>query len=153
MDNIRIRKSWSVAFTLIVGVCMALVIMLITMDSTSAADKVQISLKDIDSGIQKEIREHPMLALSSNPYDYIKDNEYYEDLISLGVDALPELERTLEKSEENGLNEFIIAIAIEEISQADVKEILDDEFAWDTAKGFKAKWDKVKADAPKSIVQ
>ena len=117
------KRKASIVFVL-VG---ALIIGGVAMDKkeASAAEQVQMNMEKIDQSIQREIREHTDLSFSSNPYDYIQDSEYYDNVIELGVAALPELENMLKTSENNGLNEYIVAIAIEEISHADVNSILE----------------------------
>lgn len=118
-----------------------------------ASEKVNINLKNIDTSIQKEIDNQTPLSLSSNPYDYIADNEYYDTIIKLGVAALPQLETTLQESKSNGLNEYIIAIAMNEISKADVKEILNDQYAWANAKAFLEVWSKIKSSATGDVIK
>jgi hypothetical protein len=120
---------------------------------SNATEIVKISMNRIDKTIQEAIENKELLAFSSNPYDYIADNEDYDKMVSLGVEALPELERLLAESENNGLNEFIIAIAIEDITNADVKEILDDEFAWENAKEFQENWSDIKLSADDNVEQ
>lgn len=107
------------------------------------------NMEKIDKSIQREIREQTDLSFSSNPYDYIQNSEYYDNVVKLGVAALPELENMLKTSENNGLNEYIIAIAIEEISHADVNAILEnpDGCGWENAKEFSGEWAKIKAEA------
>lgn len=141
------KRKASIVFAL-VG---ALIIGGVAMDKkeASAAEQVQINMEKIDKSIQREIREHTDLSFSSNPYDYIQDSEYYDNVIELGVAALPELENMLKTSENNGLNEYIVAIAIEEISHADVNSILEnpDGCGWENAKEFSGEWAAIKAEA------
>lgn len=125
--------------------------------------KVGSYSEDLGDGLVMEVteyvKEHPSLSranvnkvehtFSSNPYDYIQNSEYYDNVVKLGVAALPELENMLKTSENNGLNEYIIAIAIEEISHADVNAILEnpDGCGWENAKEFSGEWAKIKAEA------
>jgi hypothetical protein len=144
---------------LLVSGCLIFVVLLVwgitsaLASPSSATEIVEISMDRIDKTIQEAIENKELLAFSSNPYDYIADNEDYDKMVSLGVEALPELERLLAESENNGLNEFIIAIAIEDITNADVKEILDDEFAWENAKEFYENWSDIKLSADDNIEQ
>ncbi len=64
---------------------------------------------------------------SSNPYDYIK-NEYYDNIVSLGNDAVPVLEEMYRTGELKGLHAFIAAIAVQEITGTDLE--------WSTAEEF-----------------
>ena len=45
----------------------------------SVAEQVQINMEKIDKSIQRETREHTDLSFISNPYDYIRDSEYYDN--------------------------------------------------------------------------
>ena len=120
--------------------------------SASAAEKVRINLEKIDESIQNEINNRTILSLSSNPYDYVVDNQYYDKIILLGVAALPELETTLINSENNGLNEYILAIAIEEISKVDVNKILGNtDYGWENAMEFESEWTKIKSTASHAV--
>lgn len=90
-------------------------------------DKMKTSLVEL-------AKLNPAKASSSNPYDYVIDNEYYDAIIELGVDALPYLDKILKSAENYGLDEYICAIAIEEIAQINLKE--RDERPWTTAREF-----------------
>lgn len=48
---------------------------------------------------------------SSNPYDYLIGNRYYEDILMLGDDALRYMLKNLGTSQEDGLKEYIMASA------------------------------------------
>jgi len=119
----------------------------------SAAEKVQVALSSLDESVRTTMEEDPILGFSSNPYDYISDgkNEYYNSIIALGPEALPELERTLRGSDHSGLTEYLICIAIEEVSGADVRAIEQDPFAWSDADEFEKKWTEIKESLPESI--
>lgn len=81
-----------------------------------------------------------MVALSSNPYDYIKDresNEDYKYIISQGEKALNYMLKRFEKSNNNGLEEYIMAIACSEI----LEENSSDK-DWATGKEWYKKYQK-----------
>ena len=71
------KRKASIVFAL-VG---ALIIGGVAMDKkeASAAEQVQINMEKIDKSIQRETREHTDLSFISNPYDYIRDSEYYDN--------------------------------------------------------------------------
>lgn len=79
-----------------------------------------------------------MGGLSSNPYDYVKENPEYRKIVALGYRALPALEVALNESEDSGLREYMICIAIEEITNCDLKRFGDSR--WEAADGFKVEW-------------
>ncbi|MDO5138377.1 MAG: hypothetical protein Q4D71_07970 [Oscillospiraceae bacterium] len=65
--------------------------------------------------------------VSSNPYDYTK-NEYYRNIVDLGKDAVPVLEEMYLGGELTGLHAFVSAIAISEITDSDIEFSTADEF-------------------------
>lgn len=118
----------------------------------SASEKVRLNLEKLDQSIQDEIENHTLLSLSSNPYDYITENEYYDVIIELGVAALCELENSLVSSDENGLVQYIISIAIEDISHTNVNEILGNEdFGWEDAHEFTTEWLEIKDTVTENV--
>lgn len=86
-------------------------------ESVCAQKTSQNLEEEIKENIKKilEINE----GISSNAYDYIK-NDYYKNIINLGPNAIPILVNMYEK--ESGLEAYIGAIAIEEISNCDIRE-------------------------------
>ena len=49
------------------------------------------------------------IAMSSNPYDYIKNSHGYDKLVELGVKAIPYIAEYLNESDA-GLTSYILAI-------------------------------------------
>ena len=120
----------------------------------SAAERaVNVNINAISEDINKLIEEKSPLAFSSNPYDYIKNNESFDNIVAIGADALPIIKKKIAESENNGLREYILAIAAEKIAKVDLK---GDNFGWDTAKGWEKKWNKHLKDLPnnyKNIIE
>jgi hypothetical protein len=85
--------------------------------------------------------------VSSNPYDYIK-TRYYRRIVAMGPIALMTIREMILTSTENGLKEYILAIAAEDIAQVDLK---GDSFAWATAKEFCRRWDDHIGQLPQSV--
>jgi hypothetical protein len=73
--------------------------------------------------------------LSSNAYDYTKDNPAFDAIVAMGYDALPGLEKSLT---EMGLRDYLACIAIEKITRCDLKQLK--QFAWDDAGRFLVQW-------------
>lgn len=116
-------------------------------------DLSSVSIEGMAAAIDKLIEDDPNLALSSNPYDYIRDgrNEYYNSIVSLGVKVLPRLEAILNESSNNGLEEYLIALAIEDIAGTNTQAILKDDPLPMTAKEFAQSWEDIKSSAPQEI--
>lgn len=80
----------------------------------------------------------PIGGFSSNPYDYTRNNPKYKELVALGLDALPVLEAELASSTDEGLREYMLCIAIQDITRSDLKQFSDSQ--WDRASVFSKKW-------------
>jgi hypothetical protein len=68
--------------------------------------KLQQSISDLAS---------TPVGFSSSPYDYIKNNQAFENIVNLGKPALPKLKKLLKQCDEHGLMENIYTIAIDQI--------------------------------------
>lgn len=106
---------------------------------------VVLRVKSVDTRIQEVpiedlingVIDNSKVQFSSNPYHYVKDNPYYEAIVSYGNEIVPILERAMDDSGKSGLKEYILAIAIEEITKVDLK---GDNFGWATGKAFSVTW-------------
>lgn len=75
--------------------------------------KIQHNIAELEQSIS-DLAATPV-GSSSNPYDYIKDNKAFENIIDLGKPALPKLKKLLKQCDKHGLIENIYAIAIDKI--------------------------------------
>ena len=91
------------------------------------------------------------LFLSSNPYDYVRNNDEYDSLVDLGVRSLPVIEDYLSEYLKNsdGLYGYILAIAIEDIAKIDFKET--EEYKWATGSSFLNSWKNAKTEVEKVV--
>ena len=131
-------KKFKVLFSTFI--CLAAIIsMFIISTQVSAISKtIDTDLQQLTNSIEKDAISNPELAMSSCPYDYIKNNESFDDIVALGNDALPVLEDKINDSEQSGLQEYILAIAMEKIAKVDFK---DGDQEWNNGKGFTERWD------------
>lgn len=84
--------------------------------------------------ISEEIDKNPELRYNSNPYVLIKNDKakpYYDKIVQLGPNALPYIIQTIENSNKNGLREYILAAAGEDISKIYLKR---GQFKWSNGK-------------------
>lgn len=132
-------KKNAIKMFLALFVCSFVITMFVQNNANASIEKqVDNNFAAINERINKEVSLRTELSASSNPYDYIKGNADFEEIINLGSDALPVLQNKLAKSENNGLQEYITAIAIERISKVDMKK--KESTQWETAKGFLKVW-------------
>lgn len=93
--------------------------------------------------LEKEITENFSKIMevsdlkSSNPYDYTK-NDYYNNLVALGVTAVPVLENMFNTGKLTGVEAYLSALAIQDITKCN----LHDEYnlEWETAEEFYEFW-------------
>ncbi len=86
-------------------------------------------------------------VLSSNPYDYI-DNENYDNIVELGFEAVEILQDKGTK-EFSGLNAYIASIAIEDITGMDLYEVTGVDY--ETPEEFYELWDETMKSLPKEM--
>lgn len=104
-------------------------IIVLSINSILASDSYQIDINmDLMMDKVAEMQStHVESALSSNPYDYIKNNDNYNKIVSLGTDALDIIKKKIDESNENGLKEYILAAAANDIAKVDLKK---DTYNW-----------------------
>lgn len=91
--------------------------------------------KEITTNL-KQLAEETDMA-SSNPFDYIK-NEYYENIVNLGKDAVPVLEKMYQEQKLTGLYAYLSALAIQDITKCNLYEKYH--LNWSTAEEFYTLW-------------
>jgi hypothetical protein len=111
----------------------------VSVATTSVTTAVGGSLEELIVAMGTPYPDGDPRYVSSNPYDYIKDNPYYDRVVAMGYDALPELEQYL-KAGHDGLDGYLACIAIEAITSCDLKQF--DDSQWGHASQFEVNWDK-----------
>lgn len=76
-------------------------------------------------------------AMSSNPYDYI-NNEYFDNIVELGVPAVKVIEQGYYNGKYAGLNAYIAALAIQKITDVNLYECTGED--WETGEQFFHNW-------------
>ena len=76
------------------------------------SDRVNELEKTVDIKLNAIISQK---SFSSNPYDFIKNNKDYMDIVNLGQPALDYMLSKFEQTTDNGLKEYVMAIACSEI--------------------------------------
>lgn len=74
---------------------------------------------------------------SSNPYDYMK-NDYYENIVNLGKNAVSTLETMYKNGKLTGVNAYLSALAIQDITKCNLYEKYG--YDWSTAEEFYKLW-------------
>ena len=107
--------------------------------------EVNYNINNLMENILEESLKNTEIPMSSNPYTYIENNKYYDAIVEIGPKAVPILIKDIKNSENNGLREYILAIAVEKIAQVDLKKVnnitsIDYSKTWSNAKVFTEKW-------------
>ena len=145
----NIIKYFTISFCVIM--CLLATVAIINPLSSqkkSIASSVDIIYNKINSDLIEMSEVSPELAMSSNPYDYIKASKGYNHLIELGVEAIPYISNYITNSE-SGLSSYILAIAIEDIASCNVYEATG--IDWATSKEFANAWDNFKSNATDNV--
>ena len=133
-------------------VCIVVVCILIWNVNQSAktveAESISEIIMEMSDIVKEKIENNPTVKFSSNPYDYIENNEAYDKLIQKGVGAVSEMLSYMETSGEDGLNDYLIAIAVEEILECNLKET---DYAWEDADSFLNQWGKMLKNREKIV--
>lgn len=158
MTNIKSHKLIYFLVSIILSIVLIITCFTFSINTVSAAEKQTNALiNEIQYRIEESLKTEGAylsngmpLAMSSNPYDYIKDNAEYDKLIALGEESLEDLyELQQDKDKYDSFQRYIIAIAIEEITKTDLKQ--SEEYFWMDADGFSEKWNDFSIEAEENI--
>lgn len=142
-------KIRTVSFVALAAVAAALLVAMWLNPEPSTAAEVEQNLDAIMANLESGDSQDTMAGFSSNPYDYVTNNENYDQIVAAGYDALPVLESELRSTQESGLREYIICVAIEDITNCNLKQF--DDSQWDRAENFKVQWDTYLKDMPSKV--
>lgn len=160
MVNTKIKRAFQLSASFFVIILTVILTFSYSSNTANAAEKQTDALiHEIQYRIDESLKTDDKylvngmpLAMSSNPYDYIKDNEEYDKLIELGTESIDELYKLQQDTEKyDSFQRYIIAIAIEDITKTDLKQSSD--YFWEDADSFSEKWDNFESDAEKNVLQ
>jgi hypothetical protein len=119
------------------------------MTTMRAEAENQKQLSNISEMMQGVVNmSDPKVSISSNPYDYTIKNKAFDGIVNLGSSALPVLKNKIQNSTQNGLEEYLFAIAMEKIAKVDLK---GDKFGWADSKEFCKVWDEHLKAIPQKV--
>jgi hypothetical protein len=136
-EDCRMKKK----LLILVLVALVCVTAFASISKVTASPSYQIdkNIEAIMDGVDKAVKEDPVRDLSSNPYDYIVNNENYLNIVNLGSASLVPIREKITNSNENGLKEYILAIAGEEIAKVNLR---GNSFLWSNGKEWAKEWDR-----------
>lgn len=92
-------------------------------------DDININMNSLMTEIETEMRTKPQVAMMGTPINIIKESQSYKNIVALGLRAVKPLYDKLYDSRDAGLYEYILSLAIEEITQ--------EEFIYNATYGWK----------------
>lgn len=117
------------------GICLVTLLSLMITACGSSGDAVRTSVRSdaeqIVSDIKAAEKRDPSIGFSSNPYDYADLSPAMQRLVDRGPGALNAIADEVEASSDNGLREYLLAIAGARIQH-------DESHAWQTGKEWAA---------------
>lgn len=99
-------------------------------ENSSLAEEVQENFTKLPEASMDQVT-------SSNPYDYI-NNEYFDNIVELGIPAVKVIEQGYYNEKYAGLNAYIAALAIQEITDVNLYECTGED--WETGEQFFHNW-------------
>jgi hypothetical protein len=87
--------------------------------ATSLAEAVHADAEAIASDLASVPLE---VGLSSNPYDYVPHSPAFKRLVARGAPAVDAIADEIQSSKDNGLKEYLLAIAASEILREPAKD-------------------------------
>lgn len=100
-----------------------------------ALNEIETDMTNLMSEIEKAMKEQPELAMQGCPMSFIKNSDNYKKIVNLGLEAVKPLYDTLYEHKDAGLYEYILALAIEEITQENF--VYNAEYGWKNSLEFR----------------
>lgn len=101
----------------------------------STLNSINDNMNRLMSEIEKEMRADPKIAMLGSPIDFIRNSSSYKNIINLGLNVVKPLYDKLYESHDAGLYEYILALAIEEITQEEF--IYNANYGWKNSLEFR----------------
>ena len=110
--------------------------------------QVNSSFNEIMFDIDAAISNNSDLAASSNPYDYFEHVDFSK-IQKIGYAAIPALYARMEANpEQNGLEQYLLAICIEDISRMTLRQL---NYSWSTGSEWMQAFEKVSANIEEEV--
>lgn len=96
-----------------------------------------------------EYEAYPVAGVaSSNPYDSV-DSEYYDNIISMGTEAVGPLEELMMSGGMPAAYQYVSAVALQEITGCDMAEVTG--VSWSNVGQFKEMWNSTMQSLPETL--
>lgn len=125
-----------------------ILVMIFSINVNKTQAQINKNIETMMNEVTNVGKSNPKVTFSSNPYDYTKNNQGFTEIVNTGSTALPILRDRIGKSSANGLKEYLLAIAIEDIAKVNLK---GNNYGWSNAKNFTNKWDNHLKSIPNAV--
>lgn len=98
-------------------------------------EKINTNMDTLMAEIEKEMTDNPELAMMGSPITIIEESQAYQKIIELGLNGVKPLYDKLYNSQDSGLYEYILALAIEDITKEEF--IYNKDYGWKNSLEFR----------------
>lgn len=96
---------------------------------------INTNMNSLMTEIETQMRTDPKVAMMASPIKIIKESQSYKNIVALGLQAIKPLYDKLYDSRDAGLYEYILSLAIEEITQEEF--IYNANYGWKNSLEFR----------------
>jgi len=129
---------WIVALGLVGAIVGTVVLGAALLNATAAPVPTTVA-QDIEA-VRSDAVAQTLVSVSSNPYDYADSSPAISRLVAKGTPALPRIEAAINQSANDGLEEYMLVIAAEQIAKVKIGARSGDPLEWQTGKEWVSSW-------------
>lgn len=111
-----------------------------TVAYAETVDEIQADMNQLMVDIEGEMKDHPESTMMGYPGEFIKNSDSYKKITGLGLKAVKPIYDILYNSRDAGLYEYILAMAIQEITGEDF--IYNTDYGWKNALEFRMAYEE-----------
>lgn len=100
---------------------------------------INTNMESLMTEIETEMRTNPEVAMMGNPIDIIKESQSYKNIVELGLKAVKPLYDKLYDSRDAGLYEYVLSLAIEEITHEEF--VYNADYGWKNSLEFRMSYE------------
>ena len=117
-------------------------------------EEININMNNLMTELEKEMTANPELSMMGSPISLIENSQSYKNIIKLGLNGVKPLYDKLYDSKDAGLYEYILSLAIEDITQE--KFVYNKDYGWKNSLEFRlsyeAKVNNTQTNVEKSLI-
>ncbi|WP_297643765.1 hypothetical protein [uncultured Gardnerella sp.] len=103
-------------------------------------DDIKGAMNKLRVEIETETKTNPQVAMQSHPGKFIRNSKNYQRILKLGLKAIKPLYDAIYDSRDSGCYEYILAMAIEDITGE--KFVYNSDYGWKNSLEFRMAYDE-----------